>query len=129
MFAEKEDWCSKLSSTELLRLRLRCPTPSPSPVRYRTIVLYLGKPGERAAASRQLGSRRERTIAEICQFHPELPACWAGHPERTIIRLPGSPSFKNEQSFGCPDFPVCSTNKKTRARSSGFCPKFYLLSK
>lgn len=163
MFAEKEDWCSKLCSTELLRLRLRSPSPTPTPtgspvpIRYRTIVLYLGKPGvqaaanalvhwcvwakyrtivpnlgtpgERAAASRQLGSSAERTIAEICQFDLELPACWAGHPERTIIRLPGCPRLKNEQSFGCPDFPACSTNKKTRARSSGFCPKFYLLSR
>jgi len=65
--------------------------------KYRTIVPKLGTPGERAAASRQLGSWRERTIAEICQFHPELPACRAGKPERTIIRLPGSPSLQHEQ--------------------------------
>ncbi len=46
MFAEKEDWCSKPRSTELLRLRLRSPTPTPTPtgnqIRNRTIVLYLG---------------------------------------------------------------------------------------
>ena len=134
---------------------VRCPTPSP--VRYRTIVLYLGKPGVQAtadalvywyvrakyrtivpklgtpgkpcssfqAAGQQRGANNRRNLPVL----PRATADWAGHPERTIIRLPGFPSFKNEQSFGCPDFPVCSTNKKARAFSSGFCPKVYLLSK
>ena len=106
---------------------VRCPTPSP--VRYRTIVPKLGTPGKPCSswfpAGQQARANNRRNLRLF--FCPVYNA--PGKPERTIIRLPGFPGSKNEQSFGCPDFPACSTNKKTRARSSGFCPKFYLLSK
>ena len=87
MFAEKEDSVKKLSKTP--SCSAQTPTPKsnvfidtePANVqnwcvwaKYRTIVPNLGTPGERLA-SEVVGRRGENgTIAEICQFHPELPA-------------------------------------------------------
>ena len=68
--------------------------------KYRTIVPKLGTPGKPCSSFQAAGQQRGANNRRNLPVLPRATADWAGHPERTIIRLPGYPRLKNEQLFG-----------------------------